>query len=58
MQQNHKDFINLATTNIQNLESVDTAQAITELNQVETNLQASYSTISSLQQLSLVNYLK
>lgn len=58
VQQNHQNFINLAQTNIQSLESVDSAQAITELNQVETNLQASYSTVSSLQQLSLVNYLK
>jgi len=58
IQQNHQNFINLAQSNIQNLESVDPATAITQLNQVETNLQASYSTISSLQQLSLVNYLK
>lgn len=58
VQQNHQNFINFAQSNITNMESVDPAQAITELNQVETNLQASYSTISSLQQLSLVNYLK
>jgi flagellin-like hook-associated protein FlgL len=37
---------------------VDPATAITQLNQVETNLQASYQTVSTLQQLSLVNYLK
>jgi len=58
IQQNHQNFINLAQTNIQSLESVDPATAITQLNQVETDLQASYQSISTLQQLSLVNYLK
>ena len=58
IQQNHQSFINLTQTNIQSLESVDPATAITQLNQVETNLQASYQTVSTLQQLSLVNYLK
>ncbi len=58
IQQEHQNFINVAKTNIQNLESVDPATAITQLNQVETNLQASYQTVSALQQLSLVNYLK
>jgi flagellar hook-associated protein 3 FlgL len=58
VQQNHQDFVNLATSNIGSVESIDPAKAITELNQVETNLQASYATISGLQQLSLVNYLK
>ena len=42
----------------QSLESVDPATAITQLNQLEINLQASYQTVSALQQLSLVNYLK
>lgn len=58
IQQEHQNFINVAQTNIENLESVDPATAITQLNQVETNLQASYQTVSALQQLSLVNYLK
>jgi flagellar hook-associated protein 3 FlgL len=58
VQQSHQNFINLAQTNIQSLESVDPATAITELNQVETSLQASYQSVSTLQQLSLVNYLK
>src|SRR5579885_910396 len=58
VQTNLQGFINLAQRNITNLESVDPATAITELNQVETNLQASYQTVSTLQQLSLVNYLK
>jgi flagellar hook-associated protein 3 FlgL len=58
IQQNHQNFINLAQTNIQSLESVDPATAITQLNQLEINLQASYQTVSALQQLSLVNYLK
>jgi len=58
VQQEHQNFINAAQTNIQNLESVDPATAITQLNAVETDLQASYQTVSTLQQLSLVNYLK
>ena len=58
VQQSHQNFINLAQTNIQGLESVDPATAITQLNQVEINLQASYQSISTLQQLSLVNFLK
>ncbi|HTS92967.1 MAG TPA: hypothetical protein VMG55_13245 [Stellaceae bacterium] len=58
VQQNQQDFINLAQGSITNLESIDPATAITQLNQVETNLQASYATISGIQQLSLVNFLK
>ena len=58
VQQSHQNFINVAQTNIQNLEAVDPATAITQLNAVETSLQASYQTVSTLQQLSLVNYLK
>ena len=58
VQQNLQNFVNLAKTNITNLVSVDPATAITQLNQVETDLQASYQSLSSLQQLSLVNYLK
>jgi len=56
--QTHQDFINLAQSTVTNLESIDPATAITQLNQVETNLQASYAAISGLQQMSLVNYLK
>jgi flagellar hook-associated protein 3 FlgL len=58
VQQSHQNFINVAQTNIQNLESVDPATAITQLNQVETDLQASYQTVGTLQQMSLVNFLK
>jgi len=58
VQQTHQNFINLAQTNIQSLESVDPATAITQLNQLEISLQASYQAVSTLQQLSLVNYLK
>ncbi|HVM78802.1 MAG TPA: hypothetical protein VMU06_07265 [Stellaceae bacterium] len=58
VQQNHQDFMNLAQSNLTNLETIDPATAITQLNQVETNLQASYAAINGLQQMSLVNYLK
>lgn len=58
LQTSHTNALNLTKTSIDNIETVDPATAITQLNQVETNLQASYSTISALSQLSLVNYLK
>ena len=58
VQQNQQNFITMANTSISHLETVDPATAITQLNQVETDLQASYQSISTLQQLSLVNYLK
>ncbi|HUN48889.1 MAG TPA: hypothetical protein VMU85_20320 [Stellaceae bacterium] len=58
LQTAHTNALNLTQTSIQNIETVDPATAITQLNQVETNLQASYSTISALSGLSLTNYLK
>ncbi|HTZ79845.1 MAG TPA: flagellin [Stellaceae bacterium] len=58
LQTAHTNALNLTQTSIQNIETVDPATAITKLNQAETNLQASYSTISALSNLSLTNYLK
>lgn len=58
LQTSHTNALTLTQTSIDNIETVDPATAITQLNQVETNLQASYSTVSALSQLSLVNYLK
>jgi flagellar hook-associated protein 3 FlgL len=50
--------ISLASTNIGNITQVDPATAITQLNTLQTQLQASYQTVSMLQQLTLANYLK
>jgi flagellar hook-associated protein 3 FlgL len=54
----HKNAITLANTSINNIEQVDSATAITQLNTLQTQLQASYQTINLLQSLSLANYLK
>ena len=50
--------LTLASTSLNNIEQVDTATAITQLNTLQTQLQASYQTINVLQSLSLANYLK
>jgi len=43
---------------VSNIEDVDMAEALAKLNQNQTALQASYQTISQLNQLSLLNYLQ
>lgn len=54
----HKNAMTLATTSLDNIQQVDSATAITELNTLQTQLQASYQTINVLHSLSLANYLK
>lgn len=54
----HQNALTLAKSSVANIEQVDPASAITQLNTLQTQLQASYQTMSMLQQLSLVNYLK
>jgi flagellar hook-associated protein 3 FlgL len=54
----HQNAITLANTSLNNIRQVDSATAITELNTLQTQLQASYQTINVLQSLSLANYLK
>lgn len=54
----HKNAITLASTSLNNIEQIDSATAITQLNTLQTQLQASYQTINVLQSMSLVNYLK
>jgi flagellar hook-associated protein 3 FlgL len=54
----HQNALTLATTSLNNIEQVDTATAITQLNTLQTQLQASYQTINVLQSLSLANYMK
>ena len=57
VQQEHQNAINLAQQSLGTAENVDPATVITQLNTLETNMQASYTAISDLQKLSLVNYL-
>jgi flagellar hook-associated protein 3 FlgL len=54
----HQNALTLAKSTTANVTQVDSAAAITQLTTLQTQLQASYQTISILQQLSLVNYVK
>jgi flagellar hook-associated protein 3 FlgL len=54
----HQNALSLATSTISNIQQVDPATAITQLDTLQTQLQASYQTVGILQQLSLVNYIK
>jgi flagellar hook-associated protein 3 FlgL len=56
-QTEESDTVTTLQTQLANVQDVDTATAITQLQEVETQLQASYKLVSSLQNLSLVNYL-
>jgi flagellar hook-associated protein 3 FlgL len=53
----HQNAMTLATTSLNNIEQVDSATAITQLNTLQTQLEASYQTINVLQSLSLSKYL-
>lgn len=52
-----QSFINFANDQIGEIENVDTAKVISELNAATVQLNASYTTLSQIQQLSLANYL-
>ena len=54
----HQNAQSLAKESISNIQQVDPATAITQLDTLQTQLQASYQTVGILQQLSLVNYIK
>jgi flagellar hook-associated protein 3 FlgL len=54
----HQNARTLASTSLNGIEQVDSATAITQLNTLQTQLQASYQTINILQSLSLANYLR
>lgn len=54
----HQNAQSLAKSTVADITQVDSASAITQLDTLQTQLQASYQTISILQQLSLVNYIK
>lgn len=54
---NHEDFLLYAQQGIGDIENVDPAAALAELSANQTQLQASYTVVSRLSQLSLMNYL-
>jgi flagellar hook-associated protein 3 FlgL len=53
----HQNALSLAQTSLNGIEQVDSATAITQLNTLQTQLEASYQTINVLHSLSLANYL-
>lgn len=55
---NQQKTIDLLTTNISNIEDVDPLEAALELTAASDALEASYSILASVSQLSLLNYLK
>lgn len=54
----HQQSLTLAQSSIANIENVNPATAITQLDALQTQLEASYQTVNVLQNLSLANYLK
>jgi len=56
--QAHQQSLTLAKSSIANIENVDPATVITQLDALQTQMQASYQTVSILQSLSLANYIK
>jgi flagellar hook-associated protein 3 FlgL len=56
--QAHQQSLTLAQTNIGDIENVNPATAITQLDTLQTQMEASYQTVNILQNLTLANYLK
>lgn len=54
----HNDFSLYLDQNISDIKTVDVAQTLTQVSSYQTQLQASYMTLSQISQLSLLNYLK
>ncbi len=54
----HQQSQTLASSNISNIEQVNPATVITQLDALQTQMEASYQTVNILQNLSLANYLK
>jgi flagellar hook-associated protein 3 FlgL len=53
----HQSTLNIAQNGISNIVSVNQATAITQLQNLETQMEASYTATSQIQKLSLVNYM-
>jgi flagellin-like hook-associated protein FlgL len=56
-EQRHKDFLVVTETQLDRVENVDMAEAVSRLTQTQTNLEASFKLLTSVRNLSLANYL-
>jgi flagellar hook-associated protein 3 FlgL len=56
--QAHQQSLTLAKSSISNITQVDPATVITQLDALQTQMEASYQTVNILQNLTLANYLK
>jgi flagellar hook-associated protein 3 FlgL len=56
--QAHQQSLTLAQSTISNITQVNSATAITQLDALQTQMEASYQTVNILQNLSLANYMK
>jgi flagellin-like hook-associated protein FlgL len=54
----HQQSLSLAQSSIANITQVNSATVITELDALQTQMEASYQTVNILQNLTLANYLK
>jgi flagellin-like hook-associated protein FlgL len=56
-EQRHSDFLLVLETQIDRVENVDVAEAVTKLTQTQAGLEASYKLLASLRELSLANFI-
>jgi flagellin-like hook-associated protein FlgL len=56
-EQRHNDFLVVTETQIDRVENVDMADAVSRLTQTQTNLEASFKLLASIRNLSLANYI-
>ncbi len=54
----HQQALTMAQSNVANIEQANSGTVITQLDTLQTQLEASYQTVNMLQSLSLANYLK
>jgi len=56
-QNNQTSYISLLTDAASNIKNVDSAQAVAKVSQLDTQLQASYSALSTVMKIRLTDYL-
>jgi len=56
-EQRHRDFLVVTESQLDRVENVDMADAVSRLTQTQTNLEASYKLLTSVRGLSLANYI-
>jgi flagellar hook-associated protein 3 FlgL len=56
-EQRHRDFLLVTETQLDRVENVDMAEAVSRLTQTQTNLEASYKLLTSVRGLSLANFI-